>query len=106
MRRRRWVSINISTNDRLWHIMLHMKTASIRDVRNDFNRVLAWVDNGEEVAITKHRRTVARLVPAHAPKAARARMPDLAGRLQKVFGDKVVSDQVLGAVLEESRGIY
>jgi prevent-host-death family protein len=86
--------------------MWHMKTASIRDIRHDFNRVLAWVSSGEEVAITKHRRTVARLLPAHTRKTVVARMPDIAGRLQKVFGRKVVSDKAMGAVLGESRGIY
>ena len=49
--------------------------------------------NGEEVAIAKHHRTVARLLPAHARKTANAGMPDFAGRLQKVFGRKVVSDK-------------
>jgi antitoxin (DNA-binding transcriptional repressor) of toxin-antitoxin stability system len=83
-----------------------MKTASIRDMRHDFNRILAWVSNGEEVAITKHRRTVARLLPATAHKTADARMPDIAGRLQKVFGKKIISDKALSAILDESRGAY
>jgi antitoxin (DNA-binding transcriptional repressor) of toxin-antitoxin stability system len=86
--------------------MRHMKTASIRDMRHDFNRVLAWVSNGEEVAITKHRRTVARLLPARAKKTGKARMPDIANRLQKVFGGKVISDKVMGPILDESRGAY
>ena len=43
--------------------MYHMKTASIREVRRDFSRILEWVANGEEVAITKRRETVARLLP-------------------------------------------
>ena len=94
------------TKSGLCHIMCHMKTASIRDMRQDFNRVLAWVSNGEEVAITKHRRTVARLVPAHAPKTAVAPMPDIARRLQKVYGQKMISDKVMAAVLDESRGAY
>ncbi len=83
-----------------------MKTASIRDVRHDFSRILAWVSNGEEVTITKPRRIVARLLPARAPKTADVRMPDIAGRLQKVFGRKVISDKAMGAVLDESRGSY
>jgi antitoxin (DNA-binding transcriptional repressor) of toxin-antitoxin stability system len=83
-----------------------MKTASIRDMRHDFNRILAWVSNGEEVAITKHRRTVARLLPAQTRKTVDARMPDIAGRLHKVFGRKVISDKAMGAVLDESRGAY
>ena len=84
-----------------------MKTASIRDVRHDFNRILAWVNNGEEVAITKHRRTVARLLPVHASKkTTAARMPDIAGRLHKVFGGKMISDKAVKALLDESRGGY
>jgi len=83
-----------------------MKTASIRDMRHDFNRVLAWVSNGEEVAITKHRRTVARLLPARVQKAAAVRMPNIADRLQMVFGQKVISDKAMRAVLDESRGVY
>jgi antitoxin (DNA-binding transcriptional repressor) of toxin-antitoxin stability system len=75
-------------------------------MRHDFNRILAWVSNGEEVAITKHRRTVARLLPATAHKTADARMPDIAGRLQKVFGKKIISDKALSAILDESRGAY
>lgn len=93
------------TRCRLWHIMCHMKTASIRDVRHDFGRVLDWVADGEEVAITKRRRIVARLLPADRAKtSARARMPDISARLQRVFGRKVISDKVMGAVLDESRG--
>ena len=84
-----------------------MKTASIRDVKHDFNRILAWVNNGEEVAITKHRRTVARLLSAHpSKKTTAARMPDIAGRLRKVFGGKMISDKAVKALLNESRGRY
>lgn len=43
--------------------MCHMKTASIREVRHDFGRILEWVTNGEEVAITKRCEIVARLLP-------------------------------------------
>ncbi|MDD5261965.1 MAG: type II toxin-antitoxin system prevent-host-death family antitoxin [Methylacidiphilales bacterium] len=83
-----------------------MKTASIREVRHDFSRVLEWVANGEEVAITKRRETVARLLPARQKKTIRAKMPDVAARLQKVFGRKVISDKAMKDILEESRGNY
>jgi len=83
-----------------------MKSASIRDLRHDFNRVLAWVSNGEEVSITKHRRTVARLLPARIRKKAGARMPDIAGRLQKVFGREIIADKAIRSVLNDSRGVY
>ena len=86
--------------------MCHMKTASIRDVRHDLSRILEWVANGEEVAITKHRRTVARMLPASPQKSVAAVMPDIRDRLQKVFGRKVISDKAVRAVLDESRGAY
>ena len=87
--------------------MYHMKTASIREVRHDFSRILEWVTGGEEVAITKHRKTVARLLPAIIGKrTTSAKMPDVSARLQKVFGRKVISDKAVRSVLDESRGAY
>ncbi len=86
--------------------MCHMKTASIREVRHDFSRILEWVANGEEVAITKRRETVARLLPARRRKTHRARMPDVTARLQRVFGRKVISDKTMREILEDNRGNY
>ena len=86
--------------------MCHMKTASIREVRHDFSRILEWVANGEEVAITKRHETVARLLPATRRKTVRAKMPDVSARLQKVFGRKVISDQAMKEILDDSRGNY
>lgn len=40
-----------------------MKTATIRELRNDYSRLLRWVAAGEEVEITKRGEPVARLVP-------------------------------------------
>jgi prevent-host-death family protein len=83
-----------------------MKTASIREVRHDFSRVLEWVAAGEEVAITRRRETVARLVPARRRKAGRGRMPEVTARLQKVFGRKVIPDKTMKEILNDSRGDY
>jgi antitoxin (DNA-binding transcriptional repressor) of toxin-antitoxin stability system len=81
-----------------------MKTASIREVRHDFSRILEWVASGEEVGITRHRETVARLLPATHKKISRSPMPDVAARLQKVFGRKVIADKAMKRVLDENRG--
>jgi prevent-host-death family protein len=40
-----------------------MKTATMRQLRNESRAVLAWVEAGEEVRITKRGRIIARLVP-------------------------------------------
>jgi prevent-host-death family protein len=83
-----------------------MRTASIRDVRHDFSRVLAWVADGEEVAITKRRETVARLLPVTRRKTTGAKMPDITRRLRKVFGDKVLSDKAMRGLFDDLRGDY
>ena len=86
--------------------MCHMRTASIRQVRHDFSRVLEWFANGEEVAITRRRETVARLLPARRKSVAGARMPDVSARLRKVFGRKVIPDATMKRILDESRGNF
>ena len=86
--------------------MCYMKTASIREVRHDFSRILEWVAGGEEVAITKRRVTVARLLPARRKKAGRLKMPDVTARLQKVFGRKVIPEKVMKKILDDNQGDY
>jgi antitoxin (DNA-binding transcriptional repressor) of toxin-antitoxin stability system len=39
-----------------------MKTATVRQLRTEFPKVLAWVNAGEEVAITRRRKVVANLI--------------------------------------------
>jgi prevent-host-death family protein len=46
-----------------------MKTTTVRALRNDYASLLRRVETGEEIAISRRGRIVARLVPAH-PEAA------------------------------------
>jgi len=84
--------------------MFHMKTASVRDLRQNFARILAWIEAGDEVAITLRRQAVARLVPWPRKKAAKRPMPDIAARLKKVFGAKTIADKTMKAVMDQNRG--
>jgi len=86
--------------------MCHMRTASIREVRHDFSRILEWVANGEEVAITKRRETVARLLPVKHKRVPRAKVPDVTARLQKVFGRRFISDKVMKRIWDQNRREY
>ena len=81
-----------------------MKTASIRDIRHDFGRVLSWVEDGEQVEITKRRRVVARLVPVEA-KGKKIEWPDLAARRKRAFPNGVKGKPV-SEILDEGRGDY
>lgn len=77
-----------------------MKTASVYDVQHHFSRVLAWVDAGETVIISRRRVPVAKLVPARAGVVS-VPMPDFMARLKEDFGDKVFPDSQ--PILEEMR---
>ena len=81
-----------------------MKTATVRDLRNRFPRVAAWIEQGEPVEITKGGKVFARLVPAKPEKPRRFKMPDIMARLRANFGDKVYSAEDLARGLAESRG--
>jgi antitoxin (DNA-binding transcriptional repressor) of toxin-antitoxin stability system len=44
-----------------------MKTATVRDLRNEFNRISKWLASGEVVQVLKRGKPFARVVPE--PKA-------------------------------------
>jgi antitoxin (DNA-binding transcriptional repressor) of toxin-antitoxin stability system len=73
------------------HISLTMKTATVRDLRNRFPLVAAWIEEGEPVEITKSGKLFARLVPATPTKPRPFKMPDIMARLNKTWGKRVFS---------------
>lgn len=81
-----------------------MKTATVTDLRNQFPRVAAWIEQGETVEITRGGKTFARLVPAKPKKPRRFKMPDIMARLRANFGDKVYSAEELQDIIHQSRG--
>jgi antitoxin (DNA-binding transcriptional repressor) of toxin-antitoxin stability system len=84
--------------------MIHMKTASVRDLRQDFPRILAWIEAGEEIAITMRRQPIARLVPLPRKKRAKGPIPDIADRLRSVFGMKIIPDKTMKKIMEQNKG--
>ena len=81
-----------------------MKTATVRDLRNRFPRVAAWIEQGEPVEITKSGKVFARLVPARPEKPRRFKMPDIMGRLNHTFGKVSYDAEGLAQGLAASRG--
>jgi len=49
--------------------MEHMRTATVRDLRNRYTSLLRWIRAGEEIVITRRGKPVARLVPELAEAA-------------------------------------
>jgi antitoxin (DNA-binding transcriptional repressor) of toxin-antitoxin stability system len=68
-----------------------MKTATVRDLRNRFARVAAWIAEGEPVEITKAGKLFARLVPPAPAKTSRLVKPDIMARLKETWGERIFS---------------
>lgn len=75
-----------------------MKTATIRQVRNDFGTVLDWVSKGEEVTVLNRTRPVARICPPRAQAPATFKPPDFTARAKTIFGN---SKPMPNIILEE-----
>ena len=71
------------------------KTATIRQIRHDFNTVLSWVSEGDEVTVLKRSQPVARICPLRRQSRREITMPDYAARVKKVFGDRLVPNSAL-----------
>lgn len=84
--------------------MLYMDkaTVSIRELQQNLKRVLARVERGQVVEVTRRRRPVARLAPLRSDVAT-SPWPDLEARVRSVFGARVVAPGGVDAV-SDGRG--
>jgi antitoxin (DNA-binding transcriptional repressor) of toxin-antitoxin stability system len=66
-----------------------MNQATVRDLRYDFPAVLSQIEHGQEIAITKRGKIVARLLPpAKSPKKKKIKWPDFAARAKAISGGR------------------
>jgi antitoxin (DNA-binding transcriptional repressor) of toxin-antitoxin stability system len=68
-----------------------MITATVRNLRNQFPRVAAWIAEGESVEMTRGGKLIARRVPPGPAKTAALVKPDLMAQLKETWGDLVFS---------------
>ena len=85
------------------HYCLTMKTATVRDLRNRFPRIAAWIEQGQQVEITRAGKAFARLVPVPPQSPRRFKMPDIMARLDQSFGAISYDAADLAAGLDASR---
>jgi antitoxin (DNA-binding transcriptional repressor) of toxin-antitoxin stability system len=83
-----------------------MKTASVRELRQNFGSLLTWLEEGQEIQITMRRRVIARLVPDRPKTTLKVRMPDFAARLKRIHGKKTISAEEAQAILDANEGRY
>ena len=77
--------------------------AKIADLRNNFRRVSAWLENGESVEIIKRGRRFARLVPSIAASRKAVKV-DFAAQLRAVWGRKVFTAEETRAMRDAELG--
>jgi prevent-host-death family protein len=75
-------------------------SVSVRELQQNLKRVMARVERGETVEVTRRRRPVARLAPAKATRPL-ADWPDLEARTRAVFGDRIVDPGTSDVVIQE-----
>lgn len=80
-----------------------MKTATVRDLRNQFARISAWIGEGETIEITKGGKVFARLVPA-TPRKQRVGKPDIMARLRANWGNRVFTPEEVAAMRASELG--
>lgn len=82
------------------HILNHMKTATVRELRNEFPRIEAWVHEGESINISKRGKVIATLVPALGAAATQPRLSkvDIMARLRETWGGRVFTMEQVAAM--------
>jgi prevent-host-death family protein len=81
-----------------------MKNATVRDLRNRFALISRWLEEGEQVTITKRGRVFARIVPPAAAKRRKLKMPDFEQRVRRIFGSTELTPRQSAELREYMKG--
>lgn len=81
--------------------MSNMKMTTIREVQHNLSRILRWVEDGEVVVVTRHKRVVAHIVPS-TPSDHETKWPDFAGRMKSIW-DKAPSGKSASRIIIDER---
>jgi antitoxin (DNA-binding transcriptional repressor) of toxin-antitoxin stability system len=80
--------------------MFHMKTFTVRELRQRFPDVEARLKRGESVFVRKRRKVIGRIVPE---PAKLLQYPDFARVQKEIFGNKIMK-RTFTEMLREERG--
>lgn len=80
-----------------------MKTTSVRELRNNYAKVLRWVSSGEEVAVTRRGKVVAKVV-APVPTQAVAVDWSQSAALNRPASSKKLTARQSAVILAASQG--
>lgn len=75
----------------MWTHYVHMKTVTVRELRNNFSKLETWLREGEQIRIEKRGQPIAVLTAIPARRGKAVRKPDFAARLKALWGERVFS---------------
>jgi antitoxin (DNA-binding transcriptional repressor) of toxin-antitoxin stability system len=75
-----------------------MKTVTVRELRNSFPRLEAWLSEGEEIRIEKRGQPIAILTAWRPESATQIAKPDFAARRRAIWGDRVFTEAEVAAM--------
>jgi prevent-host-death family protein len=82
-----------------------MKTATVRELRNQYRSVLSWVEAGEEVTISRRGKIIARLVPEK-PKPTKVDWSQSPAMKLRYKDLPVLTAEQSQSLLDDSRGNF
>lgn len=80
-----------------------MKSTTVRELRNNYSKVLKWVSKGEEVEVTRRGKVVAKVIPPVAAGPTEVDWANSAALNRKPWSTVLSADQS-AAILAESQG--
>jgi antitoxin (DNA-binding transcriptional repressor) of toxin-antitoxin stability system len=84
----------------MWTNCVHMKCVTVRDLRNNFAKVEAWLGEGEEIRIEKRGQPIGFLSATPKSGSTGFAKPDWEARRRAIWGDRVFSDEEVRAMRE------
>ena len=81
----------------------HMKTTTVRELRNNYSKVLKWVSKGEEVEVTRRGKIVARVIPPPSVKATQVDWSQSAALSRRAWSTSLTAEQS-ASILADGQG--
>jgi antitoxin (DNA-binding transcriptional repressor) of toxin-antitoxin stability system len=81
-----------------------MRIAGVRELRNHYSKLLRWIEAGEEIAISRRGRVIARLVPEKLGTTGKVDWTESAAVRRNRSGERVLTAKQTAAVITESQG--
>lgn len=80
-----------------------MKTTTVRELRNNYSKVLQWVSKGEEVEVTRRGKVVAKVVPPISAKVSKVDWTQSAALTRPAWSTRLNAKES-AAILTDSQG--